>query len=32
MLDDVLAAAPQAIDGAASLEELDRVESSLLGK
>ena len=32
VLDDVLAAAPQAIDGADSLEVLDRVESSLLGK
>jgi len=32
VLDDVLAAAPQAIDGAGSLDELDRVESSLLGK
>jgi phenylalanyl-tRNA synthetase alpha chain len=31
-LDDVLASAPQAIDRAGSLEELDRVESSLLGK
>jgi phenylalanyl-tRNA synthetase alpha chain len=32
VLDDVLAAAPQAIDGAGSLEDLDRVESALLGK
>jgi phenylalanyl-tRNA synthetase alpha chain len=32
VLDDVLASAPQAIDDAGSLEELDRVESSLLGK
>jgi phenylalanyl-tRNA synthetase alpha chain len=32
VLDDVLAAAPQAIGGAGSLEELDRIESSLLGK
>ncbi|HSK07345.1 MAG TPA: phenylalanine--tRNA ligase subunit alpha [Acidimicrobiia bacterium] len=32
MLDDVLASAPQAIAGAGSLEALDRVESSLLGK
>ena len=32
VLDDVLAAAPRAIDGAESLDDLDRVESSLLGK
>jgi phenylalanyl-tRNA synthetase alpha chain len=32
VLDDVLAAAPQAIDGADSLDALDRVESRLLGK
>jgi phenylalanyl-tRNA synthetase alpha chain len=31
-LDDVLATAPAAIDAAATLEELDRVESGLLGK
>jgi phenylalanyl-tRNA synthetase alpha chain len=32
VLDDVLAAAPHAIDGADSLDDLDRVESGLLGK
>jgi phenylalanyl-tRNA synthetase alpha chain len=32
VLDDVLAAAPQAIGGADTLDDLDRVESSLLGK
>ncbi len=32
VLDGVLAEAPTAIDGASSLEELDRVENSLLGK
>jgi phenylalanyl-tRNA synthetase alpha chain len=32
VLDDVLAGAPAIIDAAASVEELDRVESSLLGK
>ena len=32
VLDEVLASASQAIDRAGSLEELDRVESSLLGK
>lgn len=31
-LDDVLATAPAAIEAAATLEELDRVESGLLGK
>jgi len=32
VLDDVLAAAPQAIGGADTLDDLDRVESNLLGK
>ncbi|MDP9144547.1 MAG: phenylalanine--tRNA ligase subunit alpha [Actinomycetota bacterium] len=31
-LDDVLAAAPEAVAGAPSLDELDRIESNLLGK
>ena len=32
VLDDLLAAAPQAIGGADTLDDLDRVESNLLGK
>ena len=31
-LDDVLARAPDAVAGAGSFEELDRVESSLIGR